>query len=101
MHVLTAGAPEHLVQIVTGYAEAGNALVTSGVGKLIFVGSTQVGKKVMEAAALTLTPVVLELGGKDAMIVCDDADLNQVCTTCLCMSLPDFILHLVYMLQHK
>lgn len=78
---LTAGAPEHLVQIVTGYAEAGNALVTSGVNKLIFVGSTQVGKKVMEAAAQTLTPVVLELGGKDPVIVCDDADLAQV--TCL------------------
>lgn len=66
------------MQIVRGYAEAGNALVTSGVDKIIFVGSTQVGKKVMEAAAQTLTPVVLELGGKDAMIVCDDADLGQV-----------------------
>lgn len=66
------------MQIVTGYAEAGNALVTSGVNKLIFVGSTQVGRKVMEAAAQTLTPVVLELGGKDPVIVCDDADLAQV-----------------------
>ena len=77
--VLLAGAPENLVQIVTGYAEAGNALVTSGVNKLIFVGSTEIGKKVMQAASQTLTPVVLELGGKDAFIVCDDADLSQVC----------------------
>ena len=76
---LLAGAPEDLVQIVTGYAEAGNALVTSGVNKLIFVGSTEIGKKVMQAASQTLTPVVLELGGKDAFIICDDADLNQVC----------------------
>jgi Aldehyde dehydrogenase family len=64
---------------VTGYGEAGNALVTAGVGKTIFVGSTEVGRRVMEASARTLTPVVLELGGKDAFIVCDDADLNQVC----------------------
>ena len=66
------------MQIVTGYAEAGNALVTSGVNKLIFVGSTEIGKKVMQAASQTLTPVVLELGGKDAFVVCDDADLSQV-----------------------
>ena len=76
MHV--AGAPENLVQIVTGYAEAGNALVTSGVNKLIFVGSTEIGKKVMQAAAQNLTPVVLELGGKDAFIICGDANLAEV-----------------------
>lgn len=75
---LSTGAPEHLVQIVTGYAEAGNALVTSGVNKLIFVGSTEIGKKVMQAAAQNLTPVVLELGGKDAFIICDDANLAEV-----------------------
>ncbi|GIL63479.1 hypothetical protein Vafri_17528 [Volvox africanus] len=73
-----AGAPADLVQIVTGYGEAGNALVTGGVDKVIFVGSTQVGKLVMRAAAETLTPVVLELGGKDAFIVAEDADLNAV-----------------------
>ncbi|PRW57735.1 Aldehyde dehydrogenase 22A1 [Chlorella sorokiniana] len=79
-----AGAPADLVQIVTGYGEAGNALVTSpDVGKIIFVGSTQIGRKVMEAAAANLTPVVLELGGKDAFIVCDDADLDQVLPTAL------------------
>ena len=78
MGLIPAGAPENLVQIVTGYAEAGNALVTSGVNKLIFVGSTEIGRKVMQAAAQTLTPVVLELGGKDAFVVCDDANLSQV-----------------------
>ncbi|KAJ9528462.1 hypothetical protein QJQ45_020356 [Haematococcus lacustris] len=155
-----AGAPQHLVQFVTGYGEAGQALVTGGgplpawpeadpvtavtaaaatgaaaavlllptmtmlpvlllllllllltlpvlpptlllkvkvmmkpltsawlpsglgsaggVDKLIFVGSTAVGRKVMAAAAETLTPVVLELGGKDAFIVCQDADVSQL-----------------------
>ncbi|KXZ42649.1 hypothetical protein GPECTOR_127g527 [Gonium pectorale] len=73
-----AGAPTDLVQFVTGYGEAGSALVTGGVDKVIFVGSTQVGKLVMRAAAETLTPVVLELGGKDAVIVAEDADLSQV-----------------------
>ena len=77
------GAPNDLVQIVTGYGEAGNALVTGGVDKLIFVGSTQVGRKVMAAASETLTPVVLELGGKDAFVVCEDANLDQVVPTAL------------------
>ncbi|CAK0851828.1 unnamed protein product, partial [Prorocentrum cordatum] len=57
------GAPEHLVQFTTGYAETGSALVASA-DKVIFVGSVGVGKKVMEAASKTLTPVILELGGK-------------------------------------
>ncbi|KAL4856021.1 Aldehyde dehydrogenase 22A1 [Chlorella vulgaris] len=79
-----AGAPPDLVQIVTGYGEAGQALVTSpDVGKLIFVGSTQIGRKVMEAAAANLTPVVLELGGKDAFVVCGDANLDMVLPTAL------------------
>jgi acyl-CoA reductase-like NAD-dependent aldehyde dehydrogenase len=73
-----AGAPADLVQIVTGYADAGHALVTSGLGKLIFVGSTSVGHQVMAAAATKLTPVVLELGGKDAFVVCEDANLKTV-----------------------
>ena len=69
------------MQIITGYAEAGSALVTAGVGKLVFVGSTAVGRKVMAAAAETLTPVVLELGGKDPVIICGDADLDHVSAT--------------------
>lgn len=76
--LVAASAPLDLVQIVTGYAEAGSALVSGGVGKLIFVGSTGVGKKVMAAAAETLTPVVLELGGKDPIIICGDADIDHV-----------------------
>ena len=64
---------------MTGYGEAGDALVRSGLGKLIFVGSTEVGRKVMAAAADSLTPVTLELGGKDAFVVLDDVDVSKVC----------------------
>lgn len=76
--VLTkAGYSPDLVQVITGDGETGRALVNSGVEKIFFTGSPENGRKVMAAAAQTLTPVVLELGGKDPMIICDDADLNQ------------------------
>ena len=73
-----AGHSPDLVQLVNGFAETGAALVHSGVDKIIFTGSPQVGKHIMRGAADTLTPVVLELGGKDPMVICDDADLSQV-----------------------
>lgn len=73
----TVGVPANLVHIITGYAETGEALVSS-VDKVIFVGSPGVGKKVMETASKTLTPVILELGGKDAFIVCDDVNASEV-----------------------
>ena len=67
------------MSVVCGFAQTGQALVRSpGVSKIIFVGSTGIGRKVLEAAADTLTPVVLELGGKDPIVVCDDADLKQM-----------------------
>ena len=66
------------MQLVTGYAEAGAALATGPINHLIFVGSTGVGRQVMAAAAQRLTPVTLELGGKDPFIICQDADLQQV-----------------------
>lgn len=71
------GYPTDLVQIITGEGDTGAALVSSGVEKIFFTGSPENGKKVMARAAATLTPVVLELGGKDPMIICDDADLDQ------------------------
>jgi len=77
------GHARELVQVVTGYGETGAALVGSGVDKIFFTGSPQNGRKVMAAAAETLTPVVLELGGKDPMIVCDDAVLEQAVSTAL------------------
>jgi acyl-CoA reductase-like NAD-dependent aldehyde dehydrogenase len=66
-----------LVQLVTGGGETGAALVKAGVDKIAFTGSVATGKKIMAAAAETLTPVVMELGGKDPMIVCADADLDR------------------------
>ena len=71
------GLPTDLVQLVTGYGETGAALVSSGVDKVIFTGSMANGRRVLAESAKTLTPVVLELGGKDAMIICDDAHLEQ------------------------
>jgi len=64
-----------LVQVVTGGGATGEALVRSGVDKVCFTGSVRTGKRVMAAAAETLTPVLLELGGKDPLIVCEDADV--------------------------
>lgn len=76
---LFAALGEHAaaVQVVTGGGAAGDSLVRSGVDKICFTGSVATGKAVMRAAAETLTPVVLELGGKDPMIVCADADLDR------------------------
>lgn len=54
-----------------------------GCDKLIFIGSTGVGRCVMRDAADTLTPVTLELGGKDPFIVCDDADMAQATSTAM------------------
>nr|KJB28728.1 hypothetical protein B456_005G066700 [Gossypium raimondii] len=71
------GAPENLVEVITGFAETGEALVSS-VDKIIFVGSPGVGKMIMANAAETLIPVTLELGGKDAFIVCEDVDIPHV-----------------------
>jgi acyl-CoA reductase-like NAD-dependent aldehyde dehydrogenase len=71
------GHDPDLVQYVTGYGETGAALVGSGVDKVFFTGSPQNGAKVMKTASETLTPVVLELGGKDPMIVCDDANVDH------------------------
>ncbi len=62
-------------QVVTGFADTGAALCRAGVGKLAFTGSARTGRAVMAACAETLTPVVIEAGGKDALIVADDADL--------------------------
>ena len=82
--VLTAcGHDKGLVQILTGGGDTGAALVGAGVDKIFFTGSPHNGRKVMAAAAETLTPVVLELGGKDPMIVCDDADLDQAASTAM------------------
>jgi len=66
-----------LLEIVTGDGSTGAALVEAGVNKIMFTGSVNTGKRVAEAAAKHLTPVVLELGGKDPMIVFEDANLEN------------------------
>jgi aldehyde dehydrogenase (NAD+) len=69
--------PEQPVfQVVTGFGATGAALCTAGVDKLAFTGSARTGKRVMAACAETLTPCVIEGGGKDAMIVAADADVE-------------------------
>jgi acyl-CoA reductase-like NAD-dependent aldehyde dehydrogenase len=70
----TAGLPPNVLQVVTGDGATGAALVASGVDKILFTGSVATGRRVAEAAAKYLIPVVLELGGKDAMVVLDDAN---------------------------
>jgi acyl-CoA reductase-like NAD-dependent aldehyde dehydrogenase len=72
-----SGYPVDLVQVITGYADTGAALCNGGVDKIIFTGSMPNGRRVAEQCARTLTPCILELGGKDPMIVCDDAELEQ------------------------
>lgn len=75
--LVKCGHSPDLVRFVAGFPDAGAAL-TDAVDKVTFIGSPQVGKLVQAQAAKTLTPVVLELGGKDPAIVCDDADLDKV-----------------------
>src|SRR5438477_574370 len=72
----TAGTPKEIFQVIPGDGATGAALIDSGINKVIFTGSVATGKKIAQAAAGRLLPVVLELGGKDPMIVLDDADVE-------------------------
>ncbi len=72
-----AGVPRGLVAVVTGAGGTGEALVRSGVDRIVFTGSTATGRKIMATAADTLTPVTLELGGKDPALVLEDADVER------------------------
>ena len=72
-----AGLPAGVLEIVTGDGSTGAALVDAAVNKVMFTGSVETGKRVAEVAARHLTPVVLELGGKDPMIVFEDANLKN------------------------
>jgi len=72
----TAGVPEAVFQVVVGDGATGAALLNSEIDKLVFTGSVATGKRIAQAAAARLLPVVLELGGKDPMLVLEDADLD-------------------------
>jgi acyl-CoA reductase-like NAD-dependent aldehyde dehydrogenase len=63
-------------QLITGYGKTGAALCRAGVDKIAFTGSPGTGRKIMAACAETLTPVLIEAGGKDALLVDADADLE-------------------------
>jgi acyl-CoA reductase-like NAD-dependent aldehyde dehydrogenase len=71
-----AGFPANAVQIVSGAGETGAALVEVAPDKIMFTGSVATGKKIAAAAAKNLTSCVFELGGKDPMIVFEDANLE-------------------------
>jgi succinate-semialdehyde dehydrogenase/glutarate-semialdehyde dehydrogenase len=71
-----AGLDRDLLQVITGEGGAGAALLAADVQKVVFTGSVATGKRVAQAAAARLLPVVLELGGKDPMIVLEDADVD-------------------------
>jgi len=71
-----AGVPDAAFQVVQGKGAVGAALVHSSVEKIFFTGSTEVGQRVMEGASRSWKKAVLELGGSDPAIVCDDADLD-------------------------
>ncbi|MEA2494680.1 MAG: hypothetical protein QOJ29_2591 [Thermoleophilaceae bacterium] len=70
-----------LVHVITGDGQTGEALARSAVQKLVFTGSPGVGRAVVGAAAWSLTPVVLQVGGKASAIVCRDADLGRAVRT--------------------
>ena len=65
------------VQIINGYGDTGAALVRSRIQKILFIGSMSNGRRIIEGSAEQLVPVVMELGGKDPMIICDDADIQK------------------------
>jgi acyl-CoA reductase-like NAD-dependent aldehyde dehydrogenase len=78
-----AGVPQGLVRAVHGGGAVGNALVESSAAKIFFTGSADVGRRVGMACAERLKGSVLELGGKDAMVVCADANLPNAVSGCV------------------
>ncbi len=82
------GAPPNVFQVVTGDGETGAALVDH-VDHVMFTGSTKTGRKVLARAAATLTPVSLELGGKDPMIVLADADVERAANAAVYYSMSN------------
>ncbi|MCX2930676.1 aldehyde dehydrogenase family protein [Mycobacterium sp. CVI_P3] len=72
-----ADLPGQLLALATGSAAAGAGLIAAPVDKLAFTGSPRTGRLILEACAKTLTPTVMECGGKDALIVAPDADVEQ------------------------
>ena len=77
--VINSVLPEGVLNIVTGDGKVGAALSTSqGIDKLMFTGSTETGRKIVESTAASLARVTLELGGNDAGIVLDDVNAKEI-----------------------
>lgn len=74
---LQSGLPEDLVQVILGDGQTGAELIDSNIDKVSFTGSVITGKRVAISCSEKLIPFTLELGGNDAMIVCDDADIDK------------------------
>jgi acyl-CoA reductase-like NAD-dependent aldehyde dehydrogenase len=74
--LLEVGVPADVFQVLPGEGPTGAALVKSDIDKLVFTGSVATGRRIGQVAAERLLPVVLELGGKDPMLVLDDADVD-------------------------
>jgi len=74
--ILNESLPEGVLQVVHGADATGRALVAADVDLIVFTGSRETGKKILKAASGDLKRVILELGGKDPMIVLDDADIE-------------------------
>jgi aldehyde dehydrogenase (NAD+) len=82
-----AGVPDGVVNVLSGGPETGESIIRHElVRKVSFTGGPQIARTVMAAAAETLTPVVLELGGKSANIVFEDADISNAATMAAFMS---------------
>ena len=75
--IASTGNSPDLIHAVQGFGETGAALARSAVDTILFIGSVGNGRRVVQGSAERITPVVMELGGKDAFIVCDDAELDQ------------------------
>jgi succinate-semialdehyde dehydrogenase/glutarate-semialdehyde dehydrogenase len=73
----SAGVPKDIFQVLPGDGQTGVALLNSDLNKIVFTGSVPTGKRVAQAAAARLLPAVLELGGKDPMLVLHDASFDN------------------------
>ena len=78
-----AGLEKDLLQVITGDGSAGTALLNANLQKVVFTGSVSTGQRVAQVAAAKLLPTVLELGGKDPMIVLDDVSIEVASSAAL------------------
>lgn len=83
---IDSGVPAELMQQLDTDPQSAQRAITTGVDKVIFTGSLTTGRKVAALCSQQMTPVAMELSGNDAILVCDDADLQRV-ATCIAYAL--------------